>query len=54
MLVEVALPAGALLARVTPDAIVRLGLAPGDAVLALIKSTSIEVLGVASSVVASG
>ena len=45
MLVEIALPSGALLARVTPDAIVRLGLAPGGPVLALIKSTSIEVLG---------
>lgn len=45
VLVEVALPDGALLARVTPDAIARLGLAPGGPVLALIKSTSIEVLG---------
>ena len=45
VLVEMALPAGALLARVTPDAIARLGLSPGGAVLALIKSTSIEVLG---------
>lgn len=44
VLVEVALPAGALLSRVTPDAIVRLGLAAGSPVLALIKSTSIEVL----------
>jgi molybdate transport system ATP-binding protein len=44
-LVEVALPEGALLSRVTPDAVTRLGLAPGRAVLALIKSTSIEVLG---------
>ena len=43
-LVEIALPAGGLLSRVTPDAIVRLGLSPGSAVLALIKSTSIEVL----------
>ena len=42
VLVEVALPSGALLARVTPDAIVRLALAPGGPVLALIKSTSIE------------
>ena len=44
VLVEVALASGALIARVTPDAIVRLGLAPGRPVLALIKSTSIEVL----------
>jgi molybdate transport system ATP-binding protein len=45
VLVEIALPDGALLSRVTPDAIVRLGLSPGGPVLALIKSTSIEVLG---------
>jgi molybdate transport system ATP-binding protein len=45
VLVEIGLPSGALLSRVTPDAIVRLGLSPGSAVLALIKSTSIEVLG---------
>jgi molybdate transport system ATP-binding protein len=44
MLVEIALPSGALLARVTPDAIDRLRLSPGGPVLALIKSTSIEVL----------
>ena len=44
VLVEVGLPTGALLARVTPDAIARLELAPGRPVLALIKSTSIEVL----------
>jgi molybdate transport system ATP-binding protein len=44
VVVEVALPDGALLSRVTPDAIVRLGLAVGSPVLALIKSTSIEVL----------
>ena len=44
VLVEIALPNGALLSRVTPDAIVRLGLSPGGTVLALIKSTSIEVL----------
>ncbi|MBO0709884.1 MAG: TOBE domain-containing protein, partial [Acetobacteraceae bacterium] len=42
--VEIALPAGALLSRVTPDAIVRLALAPGQTVLALVKSTAIEVL----------
>ncbi|MEJ0015528.1 MAG: molybdenum ABC transporter ATP-binding protein [Acetobacteraceae bacterium] len=45
VLVEIALPSGALIARVTSDAIVRLALAPGRPVLALIKSTSIEVLG---------
>jgi molybdate transport system ATP-binding protein len=44
VLVGIALPHGALLARVTPDAIVRLGLSIGSPVLALIKSTSIEVL----------
>ncbi len=45
VLVEIALPSGALLSRVTPDAIVRLALSPGCPALALIKSTSIEVLG---------
>jgi molybdate transport system ATP-binding protein len=45
VMVEIALPDGALLARVTPDAVVRLALAAGRPVLALIKSTSIEVLG---------
>jgi molybdate transport system ATP-binding protein len=44
VMVEIALPDGALLARVTQDAIVRLDLAVGRPVLALIKSTSIEVL----------
>jgi molybdate transport system ATP-binding protein len=44
VLVEIGLPQGTLLARVTPDAISRLELAPGRPVLALIKSTSIEVL----------
>lgn len=44
VLVEVALPDGTVLARVTPDAVTRLGLSPGGPVLALIKSTSIEVL----------
>jgi molybdate transport system ATP-binding protein len=44
VLVEVALPAGALLSRVTPDAVDRLGLRPEAPVLALIKSTSIEVM----------
>jgi molybdopterin-binding protein len=45
VLVEIALPDGALLSRVTPDAVARLGLSPGGPVLALIKSTSIEMLG---------
>jgi molybdate transport system ATP-binding protein len=45
VLVEIALSAGALVSRVTSDAIVRLALTPGTPVLALIKSTSIEVLG---------
>jgi molybdate transport system ATP-binding protein len=45
VLVEIALPRGALVSRVTPDAIARLSLAPDGPVLALIKSTSIEVLG---------
>jgi molybdate transport system ATP-binding protein len=43
VLVEVALAEGALLSRVTPDAIARLGLHEGGPVLALVKSTSIEV-----------
>jgi molybdate transport system ATP-binding protein len=43
-LVEVAIGAAALLARVTPDAVERLGLAPGAPVIALVKSMSIEVL----------
>jgi molybdate transport system ATP-binding protein len=46
VLVEIGLAGGALISRVTPDAIVRLTLAPGRPVLALVKSTSIEVLGV--------
>ncbi len=43
-LVEVALDGGGMLARVTPDAVVRLGLASGAPVLALVKSMAIEVL----------
>ena len=43
-LVEIALAEGAFLARVTPDAVSRLGLAKGAPVLALIKSVAIEVL----------
>ena len=45
VLVEVSPGGGSLLARVTPDAIARLGLAPGTPVAALIKSMSVEVLG---------
>jgi molybdopterin-binding protein len=45
VLVEIALPIGALISRMTSDAIVRLALSPGSPVLALIKSTSVEVLG---------
>jgi molybdate transport system ATP-binding protein len=45
VLVEIALADGALISRVTPDAIVKLALRDGAPVLALIKSTSIEVLG---------
>ena len=44
VVVEVGLTDGGLLSRVTPDAVMRLGLSPGAPVLALIKSTSIEVL----------
>jgi molybdate transport system ATP-binding protein len=44
VMVEIALPDGGLLARVTPDAVQRLALLPGSPVLALIKSTSIELL----------
>ncbi len=44
-MVEIALPDGALLSRVTPDAVVRLNLSLGAPVLALIKSTSIEAIG---------
>ncbi|HTR15718.1 MAG TPA: molybdenum ABC transporter ATP-binding protein [Acetobacteraceae bacterium] len=35
---------GRLLARVTPDAVARLGLAPGTPVLALVKSVAVDVL----------
>ncbi len=44
-LVEIALDGAALLARVTPDAVARLALRPGVAVLALVKSVALEVLG---------
>jgi molybdate transport system ATP-binding protein len=44
-LVEVALGGGSVLARITPDAIARLALAPGTPVTALIKSMSVEILG---------
>jgi molybdate transport system ATP-binding protein len=42
-LVEIARGESRLLARVTPDAVTRLQLAPGRPVLALVKSTAIEV-----------
>ncbi len=42
-MVEVALDGEGLLARITPDAVARLGLAPGSSVLALVKSMAIEV-----------
>lgn len=45
VLVEIALPNGGLLSRVTADAVARLRLSPDAPVLALVKSTSIEVLG---------
>ncbi len=41
-LVEVALGGAGLLARITPDAVARLGLRPGAPVLALVKSMSME------------
>ncbi len=44
-MVEIALDEAGLLARVTPDAVERLGLAPGVEVLALVKSVAVEVLG---------
>lgn len=44
VLVELDLSEGALLSRVTKDAVTRLGLVPQKPVLALIKSTSIEML----------
>jgi molybdate transport system ATP-binding protein len=45
VIVEIGLANGGLLSRITPDAVARLKLSPGQPVLALIKSTSIEVLG---------
>jgi molybdate transport system ATP-binding protein len=44
VMVEIGFPDGALLSRVTPDAVTRLALTPGSPVLALIKSTAIEIL----------
>ena len=43
-MVEVASGGQALLARVTPDAVLRLGLAPGAPVIAMFKSMSVEVM----------
>ncbi len=45
VMVELDMGGAALLARVTPDAVARLHLAPGTAVLALLKATSLGVLG---------
>lgn len=44
VLVEIALPSGTMVSRVTTDAVDRLGLAVAGPVLALVKSTSIEVI----------
>ena len=44
-LVEVISGGQALLARVTPDAVARLALAPGAPVIAMFKSMSVEVMG---------
>ena len=46
VLVEVAIGANALLARLTPDAVERLALRPGETVFALFKSMGVEILGV--------
>ncbi len=43
-LIGLALDGGALLARVTPDAVIRLGLRPGVPALALFKSVAVEIL----------
>jgi molybdate transport system ATP-binding protein len=43
-LVEIEAAGARLLSRITPDAVARLGLRPGAAVLALVKSVSVEVL----------
>jgi len=43
-MVEIFLDGAALLARVTPDAVKRLGLRPGVDVLALVKSVAVEIL----------
>ena len=43
-MVEVLLGETVLLSRVTPDAVGRLALVPGAAVVALVKSTSVDVL----------
>jgi molybdate transport system ATP-binding protein len=43
-MVEIDASGAPILARVTPDAVARLGLTPGGTVLALVKSMSVEVL----------
>jgi molybdopterin-binding protein len=45
VVVEIGLPDGGSLSRVTPDAVARPALMPGSPALALIKSTSIKVRG---------
>lgn len=45
VLVELATPGGRLLARITPDAVTRLGLEPGRDVLGLVKSIALEIPG---------
>jgi molybdate transport system ATP-binding protein len=45
VLVEIDVGGAAVLSRITPDAVARLGLAPGETVLALVKSMSVDVLG---------
>jgi len=44
VLVEIAAGGGALLAQITPDAVARLGLAPGRPALALFKSVAVQIL----------
>lgn len=45
VMVAVAVGESVVLARVTPDAVERLGIRPGAPILALVKSTSIDVIG---------
>ena len=50
VIVAVAIGEALVLARVTPDAVQRLGIAPGAPILALVKSTSIDVVSEVNSV----